>query len=183
MYGQSGGLSFCSLLRAVTVAHYSETLTDHVTAPRNSGPIDDPDLTGHAGAPGRGAFMILYLKVADDRVTAAKYHTVGCGPTIASGSMLTELIIGKPIAECRTLTVENLIAALDGVPPDKLHCPALAIAALQDACTKWSGVQAKSEAESSGRFGRAEVDDRTRQARGFTAGNSGNEGRNGDASR
>ena len=71
--------------------------------------------------------MILYLKIEDERIAAAKYHTVGCGPTIASGSMLTEMIRGKSIAECRELTVENLIEALDGVPPDKLHCPALAI--------------------------------------------------------
>ena len=77
------------------------------------------------------------MKVEEERITAAKYHTVGCGPTIASGSMLTEIIVGKSIAECRGLTVENLIGALDGVPPDKLHCPALAIGALQDALTKW----------------------------------------------
>jgi nitrogen fixation NifU-like protein len=108
-------------------------------APRNGGAIENPDLTGHAGAPGRSAFIILYLAVREDSVTAAKYHTVGCGPTIASASMLTELIIGKPIAECRKLTPENLIEALDGMPPDKLHCPSLAIAALKDALAKWPG--------------------------------------------
>jgi nitrogen fixation protein NifU and related proteins len=117
---------------------FSETLSEHVMAPRNGGAIEGPDLTGHACAPGRGAFMILYLKVQDERITAAKYHTVGCGPTIASGSMLTEMIAGKSIAECRELTVENLIEALDGVPPDKLHCPALAIGALKDALAKWT---------------------------------------------
>ena len=117
---------------------YSETLTDHVMAPRNGGAIENPDLTGHAGAPGRGAFMILYLKVQDERIAAAKYHTVGCGPTIASGSMLTEMIVGRSIAECQGLTIEDLIEALDGMPPDKLHCPALAIGALQDALSKWN---------------------------------------------
>jgi nitrogen fixation NifU-like protein len=106
-------------------------------APRNGGAIESPELTGHAGSPGRGAFMILYLRVRDDRISAAKYHTVGCGPTIASGSMLTELIAGRSIAKCRELTVEDLIEALDGVPPDKLHCPALAIGALRDALAKW----------------------------------------------
>jgi nitrogen fixation protein NifU and related proteins len=120
------------------VIRYSEILTEHVVAPRNAGAIDDPDVTGHAGAPGRGAFMILYLKVCDDRITAAKYHTVGCGPTIASGSMLTEMIAGKSIAEIRELRVEDLIEALDGMPPDKLHCPALAIGALKDALAKWN---------------------------------------------
>jgi nitrogen fixation protein NifU and related proteins len=108
---------------------YSETLTEHVMAPRNGGVLEQPDLTGHAGARGRGAFMILYLKVQEERITPAKYPTVGCGPTIAWGSMLTEMFVGRSIAECRELTVENLIDALDGVPPDKLHCPALAIGA------------------------------------------------------
>ncbi len=115
---------------------YSETMMDHVLAPRNGGVMEDADLIGHAGAPGRGAFMILFLKLRDNRIAAAKYHTVGCGPTIACGSMLTELIAGRTIAECRELTTERLIEALDGVPPDKLHCPALAIAALEDALSR-----------------------------------------------
>ncbi len=119
------------------MAKYSETLTEHVMAPRNGGVMDAPDLTGHAGAPGRGAFLILFLKVRGGRIAAAKYHTHGCGPTIASGSMLTELIVRRTIAECRELTVEDRIEALDGVPPDKLHCPVLAIGALRDALSRW----------------------------------------------
>jgi NifU-like protein involved in Fe-S cluster formation len=119
------------------MARFSDTLTEHVMAPRNGGAIENPDLTGHAGAPGRGAFLILYLNVRDERIAAAKYHTVGCGPTIASGSMLTEMIIGRPIEQCRRLTTEDLVMALDGVPPDKLHCPALAIGALHDALSRW----------------------------------------------
>ncbi len=92
---------------------YSETLTEHVMLPRNGGVIESPDLTGHAGVPGRGAFMILYLKLEGERVAAAKYHTVGCGPTIASGSILTEIIQGRTIQECRKLTAQDLIDALE----------------------------------------------------------------------
>ena len=111
----------------LAMAKYSEMLTEHVMQPRNSGVLENPDLSGHAGTPGRGAFMVLYLRLSGDRVAAAKYQTYGCGPTIASGSMLTEMIVGRTIAECLALSVEDLIEALDGVPPDKLHCPALAI--------------------------------------------------------
>ena len=85
--------------------------------------------------------MILYFKIQDERITAAKYQTVGCGPTIASGSMLTEMIAGRTIAECRELTVQNLIDALEGMPADKLHCPAPAIGALKDALAKWPDPQ------------------------------------------
>ena len=99
--------------------------------------MERPDLTGHAGTPGRGAFLILYMSVADGRIAAAKYHTVGCGPTIACGSVMSELVLGRSIAECQELAAEDLIEALDGVPPDKLHCPALAIGALRDALSHW----------------------------------------------
>ena len=109
------------------MSKFSETMMDHVLSPRNGGVIEHPDLTGRAGTPGRGAFLILYLKVEEGRVEAAKYHTVGCGPTIACGSMLTELVLGKSIAECSELTAEDLIEASDGVPPDKLHFPVRAI--------------------------------------------------------
>jgi nitrogen fixation protein NifU and related proteins len=89
------------------------------------------------GDAGAGAFPILSLRVDGGQVTAAKYHTIGCGPPIACGSMLSELVLGRSIAECRELTAEDLIEALDGVPPDELHCPALAIGALRDALSHW----------------------------------------------
>jgi nitrogen fixation protein NifU and related proteins len=112
---------------------YSDMLMDHFTSPRNSGRLEGPDATGHAGTPGRGPFLILYLRISGEDVAAAKFQTYGCGPTIACGSMLTEMIDGRPIADCLRLTTDALIEALDGVPSDKLHSPALAIAALRDA--------------------------------------------------
>jgi nitrogen fixation protein NifU and related proteins len=124
-------------VQIIVMGKYSETMMDHVLSPRNGGVIEHPDLTGHSGTPGRGAFLILFLRVEEERISAAKYHTLGCGPTIACGSMLSELVLGKSIAECRELTANDLIEALDGVPPDKLHCPALAIGALRDALTHW----------------------------------------------
>jgi len=112
---------------------YSDILMDHFTAPRNSGAMDSPDATGHVGSPGRGPFLILYLHMKGNEILAAKFQTYGCGPTIACGSVLTEMIAGRSVAECLELTAQTLIDALDGVPPDKLHSPALAIAALRDA--------------------------------------------------
>jgi nitrogen fixation NifU-like protein len=117
---------------------YSDILMEHFTAPRNSGPLETPDATGHAGTPGRGPFLILYLRINNDRIVAARFQTYGCGPTIACGSMLTELITGRTVADCLQLTTETLIDALDGVPPDKLHSPTLAIAALRDALKCYS---------------------------------------------
>jgi nitrogen fixation NifU-like protein len=112
---------------------YSDTLMEHFSSPRNSGRLDDADHTGAAGTVGGGPFFLLYLRVEQGTVRDAKFQTHGCGATIASGSMLTELIKNRSLEECRGLTVEQLIAALDGIPPHKRHGPALAIAALQNA--------------------------------------------------
>lgn len=115
------------------MGHFSDTLMDHFSSPRNTGVLEEPDLVGLVGTPGQGPFFVLYLKLTDGRIDAARFRTHGCGATIAAGSMLTELIRGRTPDECRGLTVDNLIAALDGVPPEKLHSPTLAIAALQHA--------------------------------------------------
>jgi nitrogen fixation NifU-like protein len=115
------------------MSKFSETLMDHFTSPRNSGTLDCPDRVGQAGTLGQGPYMVLYLRIVDGAVAEAKYRTFGCGATIAAGSVLTELIVGRSIAACLGLNFQDVIAALDGVPPDKLHSPVLAIAALKDA--------------------------------------------------
>lgn len=113
---------------------YSETLMEHFGSPRNNGPMPDADRMGRAGTPGRGPFLILYLKLDGPRVSAARYQSHGgCGATVAAGSVLTELVTDRPVDDCLKLTPDDLIDALDGVPPTKLHAPALAIAALRDA--------------------------------------------------
>jgi nitrogen fixation NifU-like protein len=112
---------------------YSETLMDHFSSPRNQGLMPDPDRVGRAGSPGRGPFLILYLRLGGGRVSEARFQTYGCGATIASGSALTEAITGREVGECLRLTAQDLIDALDGMPPTKLHAPELAIVALRDA--------------------------------------------------
>jgi NifU-like protein involved in Fe-S cluster formation len=112
---------------------YSEILMDHFSSPRNVGRMDSPDRVGIAGTPGQGPFMVLCLRVRDNVVVEAKYQTHGCGATIAAGSLLTELVLDRTIEDCRSVTAEQLTEALGGVPPDKLHCPFLAVTALQNA--------------------------------------------------
>jgi nitrogen fixation NifU-like protein len=119
------------------MGNLSDTFMDHFTSPRNSGALESPDFVGRAGAPGQGPFLILYLRVDGGCVAESKFQTYGCGATIAAGSALTELLSRRPVADCRGLTQQDIAEALDGVPPDKLHGPALAIAALRDALDRW----------------------------------------------
>ena len=126
---------------------YSETLMEHFASPRNVGRLDGADRIGRAGTLGRGPFMVLYLRLSDGIVTEARYQSHGCGTTIASGSVLTELILGKTVEECRALSPEAVRETLDGVPPDKLHCPALAVAALRSALDSEGKLPAEGEVE------------------------------------
>ncbi|MDR3637365.1 MAG: iron-sulfur cluster assembly scaffold protein [Isosphaeraceae bacterium] len=113
------------------MAGYSDTFMDHFTSPRNSGPMEAPDVVGHVGTPGRGPYFIIALRLGGSAVSEARFQTYGCGATIAAGSVLTEMVRQRPIAECLALTADDVIAALDGVPANKLHGPALAIQALR----------------------------------------------------
>jgi nitrogen fixation protein NifU and related proteins len=115
------------------MGQFSDTLMDHFNSPRNSGRIENPDLVGLAGTPGNGPYIALYLRLDETWIVESGFQTHGCGVSIACGSMLTELITNRSVAECLELTPEVLSEALEGVPATKLHCPILAIAALKEA--------------------------------------------------
>jgi nitrogen fixation NifU-like protein len=111
---------------------FSDILIEHFHEPRNLRKMDRPDRTGQSAVSGGGTFTI-YLRLNGDQVTEATFEAVGCGVTVACGSMLTELVEGRSIADCKSVTPQQLTEALAGVPPDKRHCPMLAVAALHDA--------------------------------------------------
>jgi nitrogen fixation NifU-like protein len=115
------------------MALYSETVMDHFRNPRNVGIIEDADGVGEAGNPVCGDIMKIYLKIANDRIEDVKFETFGCGSAIASSSMATELIKGKPVSEAMALTNKAVTEALDGLPAHKLHCSVLAEEAIQAA--------------------------------------------------
>ena len=115
------------------MALYSEKVMDHFRHPRNVGSIEDADGIGEVGNPKCGDIMKIYLKIDDDTVTDAKFETFGCGSAIASSSMATELIKGKPLSEVMQLTNKAVTEALDGLPVSKLHCSVLAEEAIQAA--------------------------------------------------
>ena len=113
------------------MALYSEKVMDHFRNPRNVGVIEDADGIGEAGNPVCGDIMKIYLKIDNDIITDVKFETFGCGSAIASSSMATELIKGKPISEAKELTNKAVTEALDGLPAHKLHCSVLAEEAIR----------------------------------------------------
>ena len=115
------------------MALYSEKVMDHFRNPRNVGVIEDANAVGEVGNAKCGDIMKMYLKIEDDVVEDVKFETFGCGSAIASSSMATELIKGKPLSEAMRLTNQAVTEALDGLPAHKLHCSVLAEEAIQSA--------------------------------------------------
>ena len=108
------------------MALYSETVMDHFRNPRNVGVIEDADGVGEVGNVQCGDIMKIYLKINEGIISDVKFETFGCGSAIASSSMATEMIKGKPVAEAMALTNRAVAEALDGLPAHKLHCSVLA---------------------------------------------------------
>jgi nitrogen fixation protein NifU and related proteins len=112
---------------------YSEKVMDHFTNPRNVGCIENASGIGEVGNAKCGDIMRIYLDIENDTIRDVKFETFGCGSAIASSSMATELIKGKPLSQALELTNKAVVEALDGLPANKLHCSVLAEEAIKSA--------------------------------------------------
>ncbi len=115
------------------MALYSDKVMDHFRNPRNVGVIEDADGVGEVGNAKCGDIMKIYLKIDNDTISDVKFETFGCGSAIASSSMATEMIKGKPVSEAMELTNRAVAEALDGLPAHKMHCSVLAEEAIKAA--------------------------------------------------
>ena len=115
------------------MALYSEKVMDHFRNPRNVGVIEDANGIGEVGNAKCGDIMKMYLKIEDEIIKDVKFETFGCGSAIASSSMATELIKGRPVSEAMQLTNKAVAEALDGLPAYKMHCSVLAEEAIRSA--------------------------------------------------
>lgn len=116
---------------------YSKEVMEHYRNPKNVGKIDDADAIGEAGSLACGDALKIYLKIKDGVVTDAKFQTFGCGSAVASSSILTEMIIGKPIEEVKKITNKEIADKLGGLPPEKMHCSVMGHEALENALSKY----------------------------------------------
>lgn len=123
---------------------YSKEVIEHFKKPHNQGVIKNPTSVGEAGNPLCGDMMKLYLKIDKkkiggkmvDYVKDIKFETLGCAAAIATSSMITDLVKGRPLEVAAKVTKANIADSLGGLPPIKLHCSVLAIEALHDAIKK-----------------------------------------------
>ena len=113
--------------------NYSDKVMDHFLNPRNVGEIAQASGVGEVGNARCGDIMKVYILVEDSVITDVKFKTFGCASAIATSSIATELIKGKPVDEALDLTNKAVVEALDGLPPVKVHCSVLAEEAIKAA--------------------------------------------------
>ena len=127
---------------------YTDKVVDHYTNPRNVGEIENADGIGEVGNPVCGDIMKIYLKIENNIIVDVKFKTFGCGAAIATSSISTEMIKGKSIEDALKLTNKEVVQALDGLPPVKIHCSILAEEAIREAIADYYRKQGqKSEEE------------------------------------
>ena len=123
------------------MALYTEKVMDHFRNPRNVGVLEDANGIGEVGNAKCGVIMTIYLKIRDDIIEDVSFETFGCGSAIASSSMATELIKGKPVSKAMKLTNKAVVEELGGLPPHKIHCSVLAEEAIQAAILDYADRQ------------------------------------------
>jgi len=112
---------------------YSEKVMDHFSNPRNVGELTDANGIGTVGSAACGDIMKMYIRVENDVIQDVRFKTFGCGAAIATSSMATEMVRGKSLEEALKITNKVVMEALDGLPPQKVHCSVLAEEAIQAA--------------------------------------------------
>lgn len=129
---------------------YSEKVMDHFANPRNVGEIENANAIGEVGNAVCGDIMKIYMDIEDNIIKDVKFKTFGCGAAIATSSMATEMVKGKTVDEALELTNKAVMDALDGLPPEKIHCSVLAEQAIQAALEDYSkktGIKLKTNAK------------------------------------
>ncbi len=111
---------------------YTEKAMEHFLNPRNLGVIDDADVVIRVGEPSCSDALLLFLKIEDDVLVDVKFKIKGCGAAIATSSMATQMAKGKKLEEVLALTDQEVAAALDGLPEEKMHCSSIAVGALHE---------------------------------------------------
>lgn len=122
---------------------YSEKVMDHFANPRNVGEIENANAVGQVGNAKCGDIMKIYMDIDENEVIKdVKFKTFGCGAAIATSSMATEMVKGKTVEEALKLTNKAVMEALDGLPPEKVHCSVLAEEAIRSAIDNYRGKDA-----------------------------------------
>ena len=122
---------------------YTEKVMEHFNNPRNIGIIPEPTVLVQVGDPNCGDSLLMSLKIEDERIVDIKYKIFGCGAAIATASVASELVMGKTLDEALQVSDQTVADALDGLPPEKMHCSNLAAGAVHGAIREYRKAMAQ----------------------------------------
>jgi len=109
---------------------YTAAVLDHFKNPRHSGDLPDATAVVEVSNPACGDILQLSARVEDGRFAEVRFKARGCVTSIACGSLLTEMLLGKSLDEARAITYPQVSEALGGLPPATVHGSQLACDAL-----------------------------------------------------
>jgi nitrogen fixation protein NifU and related proteins len=104
---------------------YTDAVLNHFRNPHNAGHLLDATSVVEVTNPVCGDVLRLAVRVNDGRIAEARFKAQGCVAAIASGSVLTDLLIGKTTEDARQLTPQEISDALGGLPPATFHAAQL----------------------------------------------------------
>lgn len=116
---------------------YSEIVLDHAKNPRNRGMLEDANARGYQMNPVCGDTLALMLRIEDGKIAAARFQTEGCTASLATSSLITEMVTGLTVDEALALTHDDVSEEIGGLPASKLHSAALVIDALRRAIASY----------------------------------------------
>ena len=117
---------------------YSDIFKDHLANPRNAGELADANVIAEETNPVCGDRLRLSLYINDGRIEAARFLAYGCPPTLVCGSAIAEMLKGMTIDAATSLTKNEVVAAVGGLPSRKQHAASLAIETLRSALAKYA---------------------------------------------
>jgi nitrogen fixation protein NifU and related proteins len=111
---------------------YREQILEHYKNPHHFGELRDADVTQEGDNPLCGDVVTLYLKMDDGHLKDVRFRGRGCAISQASASILTDLIVGKPLAELKSFPTQELLDELGiQISPARMKCATLAVNTLR----------------------------------------------------
>jgi nitrogen fixation NifU-like protein len=117
-------------------SYYTDQVVGFWLNPQNMASLEHADGYGRIKGP-CGDTMEIFLRIEGERITKATFMTDGCGPTLAAGSVVTQLAAGKSLEDAGEITQNVILEALGGLPDESKHCALLAANTLAKAIAEY----------------------------------------------
>ena len=112
---------------------YREIILDHYRNPRNKGKLPHADVSIHDSNPLCGDEIDIHLKVEQGKIKDIKFEGRGCAISQASASMLTEMVLDKPLTTVKDLAKDDILEniGLMNLGPARIKCALLSLKVLK----------------------------------------------------